>query len=117
MTIGTIALAEVMKKGQPVEEEQAVKTATEVWFIFNSPLNPEDAGYEDALQDEENYSSTNSSTPPNVCDEGEDKVCAIKTTPKSGDEDHPDPDQLEILLPEMIDQNPDPNIVLLKPLD
>ena len=97
--------------------EKANAKLDDVWFIFNSPLNPGDAGYNAALQDPDNYSPTHSSTPPTVCEEGEDKVCAVKTTPSSGDPDQPDSDELTALLPEMTNPDPDTNIVRLKPED
>lgn len=104
------------------DEEKVEKSKTEtkldaVWFIFNSPLNPGDSGYEAALQNEDNYSPTHSSTPPTVCDDGTQKVCAVKANPSSADPDQPDPDELESLLPEMTSPTPDQNIIRLKPLD
>lgn len=105
------------KKAKKDKAEKVEKKLDAVWFIFNSPLNPGDSGYEAALQDEDNYSPTHSSTPPNVCEEGDEKVCAVKATPSSADPDQPDPQELTNLLPEMTGGNPDSNIIRLKLLD
>lgn len=102
------------KKAEKNKPEKTEKKLAAVWFIFNSPLNPGDSGYEAALQDEDNYSPTHSSTPPTVCQEGNQKVCAVKATPNSNDPDQPDPQELEELLPEMTSTNPDEGIIRLK---
>lgn len=105
------------KKAEKNKPEKAEKKLAAVWFIFNSPLNPGDSGYEAALQDEDNYTPTHTSTPPTVCQNGEEKVCAVKVSPSSGDQDLPDPEELAALIPEMTSENPDTDIVRLKPND
>ena len=59
----------------------ADKTLTQEWFVFTSPLNPGDSGYEDALKDPANYSPIESSEIPSECPRGNEKVCSILVTP------------------------------------
>lgn len=61
----------VEKFDQPIDE---------VWFEFNSTLNPGDSGYDSALTNPSNYSNTGSPTNPSQCS-STPKVCAIKAEP------------------------------------
>lgn len=66
---------------------KAVEKATlaEVWFLFDSPLNPGDAGYEDAVTNPDNYIYTEATSAPDDCEDTE-RVCAVKATPDSNQE-------------------------------
>lgn len=56
-------------------------TMTEVWFTFDSELNPEDGeAYEEAVLDPSNYTNTGLPTNPEDCDDTQ-KVCAINAEP------------------------------------
>ncbi len=56
-------------------------TFSEVWFTFNSPLNPSDGvAYEEAVLEPSNYTNTGSPTNPVGCNDTQ-KVCAISAEP------------------------------------
>ncbi|MGF7028337.1 MULTISPECIES: hypothetical protein [Sphingobacterium] len=60
--------------------EKIIFPADEVWFEFNSSLNPGDSGYETAITTPSNYTNTGSATNPSQCS-STPKVCAVKAEP------------------------------------
>lgn len=93
------------------------KILTQEWFVFTSPLNPGDTGYEDALTDPSNYSPINSTNIPSECPEGDEKVCSILVTPDQDEPQRPDESELESLLPEMTNPQPNNSSIVFKPED
>lgn len=95
----------------------ADKTFTQEWFVFTSPLNPGDSGYEDALQDPANYSPIESSDIPSECPSGNEKVCSILVTPNPSEPHRPQESELENLLDEMTNPDPNSTSIVFKPQD
>jgi hypothetical protein len=93
------------------------KKLTQQWYVFTSPLNPGDTGYEDALTNPSNYSPINSSSIPSECPQGEEKVCSILVTPDQDDSQRPDQSELDNLLDEMTNPHDEPSSVVFKPED
>lgn len=116
IAIGTITVAAVMKNEKPVEVEQVKIKADTEWFYFTSPIAPTHPQYQDALLDESNYAPANldENETPQDCEEGNDKVCAVRAEPNPLNPDEPNPTDLANLISEMTSSNPDPNLVILK---
>jgi hypothetical protein len=88
----------------------------EIWFMFDSEINPGEPGYEEALLEPTNYSSTGSASAPTSCQPGA-KVCAVRTTAAAHDDQIPDQSALTNLESELTSSSPDPNLVRQKQAD
>jgi len=95
----------------------AAKTLTQEWFVFTSPLNPDNSGYEDALKDPANYSPIESSEIPSECPRGNEKVCSILVTPNPSEPQSPQQSDLEDLIHEMTNPDPNSTSIVFKPQD